>query len=211
MGADVRPAHATVTSGTHVANIRLCSTQAQVNSPALRSWKLLIGRLLTSCSLKCSLWWFRRLFCGAAQPSRVAPRKCMDLSVKWIAFPLLPPDSNVLSLLQHSHCLTQLQRGNMRMGSVALHFLSFPSLPQNEMLALSAASEDARSCFTPSLFFFLCAELNCRMSHHLLFIVSQLIPLAFPSLSIDLEICVFACAASSGRVVQSELHFLHRT
>lgn len=128
----IRLAHATVSSRTHVANIRLRSTRAQVNSPALRSPKLFDWTWAVFFPLV--LWNF---LCGGAQTflrgcsafspgstqvhgslSQVdrVPAASTRLECAALPSPALP--------LSHTAA-----EGNVRMGSVALHFLSCPSLP----------------------------------------------------------------------------------
>lgn len=90
-------------------------------SDQLKAFKLALDNLLPlalfalsvplaapSLPLSLSLWQYTDVL-RAAHPSCVAWSKCIDLSAKWYVVLLFPRDSDVLSPLRRSLCLTQLQ------------------------------------------------------------------------------------------------------
>lgn len=146
------------------------------------SWKLEIWLSSSLLLFGISRWWCTD-FLPAAQPSRAARRNCMHLSAKWDASLLLPPNSDVLPLLQHSHCFTQLQREIWGWAAWRSTFSPFPPSLKMRCSRSAASHWDARSCFPLTLSLFLLSWSACYLT-----IFFSLFPNWFLWLSLSLSI-----------------------
>lgn len=201
-------------SPLHTSTSELTCSEWPAESFQIGLWVfffLALSSLCLSLSFTLSPWRYTDVL-QAAHPSFEAWHKCINLSAKWYVVLLFPPDSDVLSPLRRSLCLTELQweiwGRPVWLSAAPLSLL----LSREDVLSLSGCQLVLCSLLLslPSVTLSCWTELMHAISPSLFCCVSIDFSV-FLSLFIDLCVCVTACAASSGWLLSMLLKDLNLT